>query len=105
MDQIKKIEETLAAIRKKHGNACTFTIRNYGKLINYQTYIANDCFSSHQDHSNIEEAINRLESFFNVEDLYAYNKVLAQTKLDELLEERQCIEDEIDSLKKRNTFI
>jgi hypothetical protein len=104
MDAMQKIYQLLGAIKEKHGNACTFTIKNYGEL-KYQTYIANDCFASHTDHKNIEEAIDRFESFLNVDDLYSYNMTLAQEKLDELLEERQCIEDEIDSLKKRVKLI
>ncbi len=100
MDQIKKIEAILEGIRKKHGNACTFTIQCYGEQIQYNTYIADDLFPSHRTYSDFNDAVSRFEDFIEIENMCAYSSEIAAIRLQDLHSKKEDIEDSIEDVKR-----
>jgi hypothetical protein len=100
MDAIHKICQLLGAIKEKHGSACTFAIQAYGEKVQYQTYIASSVMPSHITHEDLHSAMIRLTDFLEIEDLYAYNLKMAKQKQQDLLKQKEDIEDDLIILDK-----
>lgn len=100
VDPISKIAFLLEEIREKHGSASTFTVKNYGANIAYQTYIAKDVAPAHVDHPDLHSAMLRLQGFVDVDDLLAHNSEIAKQMLYRLKEEQVHIDEQIEECKR-----
>lgn len=98
MIDIDQIKNLLQAIVDKHGSACAFTISSYGE--GYGSYIARDLFPNHRHHETVEEAVERLQAFLDIEDLDRYSKETATKKLHRLREQKEFIEDQMEELRR-----
>lgn len=97
MIDTNQIKNLIQAIVDKHGSACTFTISSYA---GWQTYIADDLFPYHRNHSSLEEAVERLQSFLNIDDLDKHNKEIAIEKIHSLRAQKEFIEAQMEELRR-----
>ena len=91
---IGQMESLLKQLQEKHGSYCRFSIRASGAP--YETYIASDLIgTAHQRHNTLEEAVERLQAFVDLEDITEYNKGIAKEKLRTTLMQLEDLEDDV----------
>ncbi len=101
------IEDIIKEIGKKHNAYCNFTITaghtpdgkaDYANATSYKTYINADRDREHQNHTTVQEAMNRFEKFLAIKDILKHDRQRLKELIREYTDEKENLEDDIKRL-------